>query len=52
VTPKARAISSHRSPNLPARSTIATSPADKVFASAASMAPVPDEANGITSCAV
>ncbi len=49
VTPWVRQISSQRSPNLPARSTRTVSPADRVLTTAASIAPVPEDVNGITS---
>ena len=39
------AICTQRSPNLPAAQMIALSPAEKRFETAASIAPVPDEAN-------
>ncbi len=47
--PYAVAISSQRSPNFPARATTTVSPADSVLTSAASIAPVPEHASGITS---
>ena len=51
-TPYARPSSSHRSPNLPAVTTATVSPADRVLTMAASSAPVPEHASGITSPAV
>jgi hypothetical protein len=51
-TPYARPSSSQRSPNLPAVTTATVSPGDSVFTTAASIAPVPEHASGITSCEV
>ena len=48
-TPKARHRSSQRSPNLPALTTTTVSPGESVLTTAASMAPVPEHASGMTS---
>src|SRR5215813_9429230 len=50
--PKALAMASQRWANAPALTTITRSPADSVFATAASMAPVPVHAGVSTSCSV
>ena len=50
--PKALQISSQRSPNLPATTTATVSPAESVLTTAASIAPVPEQAKGSTSCDV
>ena len=52
VTPNARQTSSQRSPNLPQRITIASSPGDRRFTTAASIAPVPEAARTSTSLRV
>jgi hypothetical protein len=51
-SPYARARSSQRSPNFPARTTATLSPAESVLTTAASIAPVPEHASGTTSALV